>query len=711
MSLLRIFFFAGIAVCVLSCSQSVQDNTDWSAYQGGTESNQYSTLNQINTDNVQNLKVAWRYEAGDTDPDGRSQIQCNPLIIDGVLYGSTPVLKFFALDAATGKEIWKFDPFGGQYDQFGMGVNRGMAYWESGGESRILFTAGSFIYSVDAKTGKPDTAFGENGKADLHKGLDRDVDDLFIVSNSPGVVFEDLLILGSRVSESTGAAPGHIRAFNVRTGEVEWIFHTVPQPGQFGYDTWPEDAWKRIGGANAWSGMSLDKERGMVFVPTGSAAYDFYGGDRHGDNLFANCIIALNARTGERIWHYQTVHHDLWDRDLPAPPNLVTVVHDGKKIDAVAQIAKSALIFLLDRETGEPLFPIEEVPVAASRLNGEQASPTQPIPTKPAPFSRHTIEEKDLNSLTEENFEYAKAIWANSLKGSPYIPPSEEGTFVFPGFDGGGEWGGAAFDPETGNLIVNASEMAWILQMVPYSPESDGLMATVGESLYQVHCMSCHGKDLKGASIFTVPSLADVGSRLSKSQILQTLSSGKGMMPSFGHLEEDERKAITAFLTKSNEKIPAGSALNDKGKKESWPYPYFMTGYNRFKTPDGYPAISPPWGTLNAINLNTGELSWKVTLGEYEELTEKGIPPTGTENYGGPVVTAGGLVFIAATKDSKFRAFDKNTGEVLFEYELEAPGFATPATYSVDGKQYVVIAAGGGKIGMHSGDQYVAFAL
>ncbi|MEM9935696.1 MAG: PQQ-binding-like beta-propeller repeat protein, partial [Bacteroidota bacterium] len=379
---------------------------------------------------------------GDTDPDGRSQIQCNPLIIDGVLYGSTPVLKFFALNAATGEEIWEFDPFEGQYDQFGMGVNRGMAYWASGRESRILFTAGSFLYSVDAKTGKPDVAFGENGKTDLHKGLGREVDDLFIVSNSPGVVFEDLLILGSRVSESTGAAPGHIRAFNVRTGEVEWIFHTIPQPGQFGYETWPEDAWRRIGGANAWSGMSLDKERGMVFVPTGSASYDFYGGDRQGDNLFANCIIALNAYTGERIWHYQTVHHDLWDRDLPAPPNLVTVVHDGKRIDAVAQITKSALIFLLDRETGEPLFPIEEVPVEASRLNGEKASPTQPIPTKPAPFSRHTIEEKDLNHLTEENFQYAKAIWANSLKGSPYIPPSEEGTFVFPGFDGGGEWGG-----------------------------------------------------------------------------------------------------------------------------------------------------------------------------------------------------------------------------------------------------------------------------
>lgn len=697
-----------LALLLNGCGEHVPD-TDWPSYMGGPDANQYSPLTQITPANVHHLKVAWTHHTGDSDPLHRSQIQCNPIIIDGILYGSSPQLKFFALNAATGDELWRFDPFNGRYNQFGMGVNRGVAYWRDGLEKRLLFTAGSFLFAVDATNGKPLLDFGENGSVDLHHGLGRNVAELFVVSNTPGIIFEDLLILGTRVSEDMGAAPGHVRAYDVRTGAIEWSFHTIPQPGEFGQDTWPVDAWKNIGGANAWSGFSLDAERGMVFVPTGSASYDFYGGDRPGENLFANCVIALNARTGERIWHYQTVHHDLWDRDLPAPPNVVQVQHDGKTIDAVAQITKSSYVFLLNRDTGEPLFAVEEVPVSGSRLAGEQAWPTQPIPAKPPAFSRNKMAEKDITTRTPEANAYVKMIWANLLKDELFTPPSEEGTIVLPGFDGGGEWGGAAFDPETGNLIVNASEMPWIIQMLKYETADDGLLATYGKNVYGASCIGCHGLDRKGASIHSVPSLVDLKSRVSANVIEATIRSGKGMMPSFGYLSKGDIKAVTAYLLDSKAKLPPD--LKKTKSRELWKYPYVMNGYRRFHDQDGYPALTPPWGTLNAINLNTGEISWKVTLGEHPELVAHGLPPTGCENYGGPVVTAGGLVFIAATLDKKIRAFDKRNGKLLWEAKLPAAGFATPSVYAVGGKQYVVIACGGGKIGTASGDAYVAFAL
>lgn len=693
-----------------SCQKDTSNQyVNWGNYLGAKDANHFSPLDEINLENVNRLKQIWVYNSGDRDTADRSQIQCNPLIIDGILYGTSPKLKLFALDATNGEELWRFDPFSGTYKDFGMGVNRGLAFWKGEGENRLFYTAGPYLYAINPKNGKLLPGFGDQGKIDLHHGLGREVSGLFIVSNTPGIIYQDLLILGSRVSESTGPIPGHIRAFNVKTGDIEWIFHTIPHPGEYGYDTWPEDSWKNSGGANAWSGFSLDEERGIVYVPTGSASFDFYGGDRSGSNLFANCILALNAETGERIWHYQTIHHDLWDRDLPAPANLVTLNIDGQKVDALAQITKAGYVFVLNRETGEPIFPIEERPVPASDLEGETAWPTQPFPLKPPPFSRQEVREDDLDKRSPEVYEYAKSVWEKTRKGSPYVPPNEEGFLLLPGFDGGGEWGGAGLDPNTGILYVNSSEMPWLMEMEKYEIPDDGLLASKGRQLYNVACIACHGRELEGSNMYgNTPTLMGLKERLSEGDVQTIIKNGKGVMPSFGVFKQDEIEALTAFLFNSLERMDSSTTNTEN---PTWPYPYVFKGYNRFYAPDGYPAITPPWGQLTAIDLNEGQIKWQIPLGEHAALSDKGIPLTGTENYGGPVVTAGGLIFIAATMDEKIRAFDQKDGKLLWESQLPAAGYATPATYSVNGKQYVVIAAGGGKLGTKSGDAYVAFGV
>ena len=691
-------------------SSSHKAHKEWRHYLGDSHSSQYASLNQITPENVRQLKVAWTYTPGEADPKGRTQIQCNPLMIGGKLFGSTAHLHFFALDAQTGQELWSFDPAEGDLTLGGLGVNRGLMYWEEGEDSRILCTAGSYLFALDAETGIPITSFGDSGKVSLKTGLGEAAQSLIVLSNTPGVVYQDIVIIGTRVNEALPAAPGHIRAFDVRTGELRWLFHTIPQPGEYGYDTWPESAHTYIGGANSWSGMSLDEERGIVYIPTGSAAADFYGGNRKGANLFANCILALDAETGERIWHYQTVHHDIWDRDLPAPPNLLTVSLEGKEIDVVAQITKSGFVFVLDRETGEPLFPVEEVPSPSSDLAGEEAWPTQPIPVKPLPFARQYFTEDSISRITAESYQQIKERLAEVKTGKQFIPPSEEGTIIFPGFDGGGEWGGAAVDPETGWMYVNANEMPWILTMFKLLPEGEGTGLIAGRNSYTRFCASCHGVDRKGGSFMgEIPSLEEVEAKLNLQEIVQIVQNGKGVMPAFSWMKEERIAEITRYLFASD--AERSDLPTAKQSKNSGEVDYGHTGYNRFTDKDGYPAIKPPWGTLNAINLNTGEMEWKIPLGELEELTQKGIDPTGTENYGGPVVTQGGLIFIAATKDEKFRAFDKRTGELLWETQLPAGGYATPSTYEIAGKQYVVIACGGGKMGTPSGNSYVAFTL
>ncbi|HEV8484654.1 MAG TPA: PQQ-binding-like beta-propeller repeat protein [Blastocatellia bacterium] len=676
------------------------DHREWRQFGGNPDNTHYSTLRQINCDNVHNLKVAWTFDTEDAFKG--SEMQCNPIIINGILYATTPKLRVIALDAGTGKMRWSFDPNEGRKSP-GKMRNRGLMYWDGGTEKLIYFGFQHWLYALDAKTGQPVKDFGVAGHVDLRDGLGRDPNTLTVGLTTPGVVYKDLLIVGSIVSESLPAAPGHIRAYDARTGKLRWIFHTIPQPGEFGYETWPKDAWQYIGGANSWGGLVLDEKLGLVFAPTGSAAFDFYGANRLGDNLFANTLLCLDARTGRRVWHFQAVKHDVWDRDFPAAPALVTVKRGGRLIDAVAQITKSGHVFVFERATGKSLFPIEYRKASASDVDGERLAETQPLPMLPLPFARQELTEDSLTRRTPEAqgavLERFRAIRS---KGQ-FEPPSLTGTVVFPGFDGGGEWGGASFDPVTGLMYVNSNEMAWILRLV----ERRKPAAVSGKSLYVANCASCHKVDLSGSPP-EFPSLAGIGKKYADAEILDIVRSGMGRMPGFSRLGGDAVRALTRYVLtgedmKTTEATGSSSPIDLK---------YSIDGYNKFLDPDGYPAVAPPWGTLTAIDLNKGEIVWQIPFGEYPELVAKGIPTTGSENYGGAVVTAGGLLFIGATDfDKKVRAFDKRTGKLLWETVLPAAGNATPATYEIDGWQYVVVAAGGGKSSAPTGGSYVAFAL
>ena len=701
MPLLLFHILLVISCALLTLTASAQSTpaeqpaASWSIYRGDSQSQQYSSLNQINTTNVRQLEVAWTYHTGDATE--RSTIQCNPIEVDGVLYVTSPQLKVMALDATTGKERWRFDPFEKHTSR---GVNRGVTYWAAGDDRRIFCSAGPYLYALNADHGKPVAEFGEDGRIDLREHLGRNPEALDVWLTSPGIVYQDLLIIGSALGEGYEAAPGHIRAYNLHDGALVWTFHTIPQPGEWGHDTWNKDDWRTVGGTNSWGGMSLDEERGWLFAATGSPAFDFYGGNRSGKNLFGNCVLALNAKTGKRIWHYQTVHHDLWDYDLPCAPNLVTVTHRGKQVDAVAQVTKTGFVHVLNRETGEPLFPTTESPVPASDIAGETAWATQPIPSLPPPFVRQSLTEADLTSLSDSANTQAQEWFSQLRHEGLYTPPSEQGTLALPGTRGGAEWSGASVDPETGWLYVNANEMANIhtLRRVEVPPTA----IAQGSSLYQQHCAACHGANRRGqASVY--PSLLNVDQCLSRQVVRSRIAKGRGLMPAFSHLAEREREAIIHYLWGEEDTVQASQPAS---------FQYVNAGYDQFLDKEGYPAIQPPWGTLNAIDLNQGKIIWQIPLGEFEELTRRGVPPTGTQNLGGCITTAGGLVLVGATMDEKFRAFDKKSGALLWETTLPAGGYATPSTYQVDGRQYIVIAAGGGgKCGTKSGDTYVAFSL
>jgi len=705
-----------LTIAISSCTSTQSDefasNSDesgWEVYRGTKKSNQYSALDQVNTQNVNQLEIAWTYQTGDATE--RSAIQCNPIMIDGTLYATSPQLKVIALNAATGAEKWVFNPA----EQWkSTGVNRGVTYWEQGEDKRIITSAGPNLYALNAENGQLIETFGQDGKIDLRENLGRDPENLSVWMTSPGIVYQNLLIIGSALGEGYEASPGHIRAYDIISGELAWTFRTIPYPDEFGYDTWQEDDWETVGGANSWGGLSLDEERGWVFAATGSGAFDFYGGQRTGQNLFANCVLALNAQTGERIWHYQTVHHDLWDYDHPTSPNLVTVEHNGAPVEAVAQVTKTGFVYMLDRETGEPLFPVEERPVPSSDLIGEAAWPTQPIPTKPPPFVRQSITAEELTPVSEEANQAARE-WLSGLRNEGlYTPPTTRGSLQIPGTRGGAEWSGASYDAETGILYVNANELPNVITLKPIeapvavTEDIEVKLASAevsGKTGYQLHCATCHGINLAG-QLPAIPALTKLGDRLEMKQASTILAQGKGQMPAFAHLPEAERAAILDYVWEYDPNTA------EETTEVSGSMRYIHTGWNRFEDKDKYPAIAPPWGTLNAIDLNQGELLWQVPLGEFAELTEQGIPPTGTQNLGGCVATAGGVVFVGATMDEKFRAFDKNTGEILWEVKLPAGGYATPSIYAIDGKQYIVIAAGGGgKCGTPAGDSYVAYAL
>jgi quinoprotein glucose dehydrogenase len=674
---------------------------DWPEYLGGPERSHYSALSQINTSNVARLKVAWEFHSGDF-----GQVQCNPIIIDGVLYGATATSQIFALDAATGRQLWRFsDPRNlNSYDN-----DRGVAYWSDGRDRRILCTIGSWLYALDAGTGAMIPDFGVDGRVSLKAGLGAQAQEKWVVSTTPGTLYGDLLFMPTRVGEDQDAAPGYIQAFNARTGTVAWVFRTMPYPDDRGYDSWlSKDGYKNIdvGSANCWAGMAIDRRRGVLYVPTGSAAPDFWGGHRLGQALFADCLLALDAATGKLLWYRQTIHHDMWDRDLPSPPVLVTVRHDGRLVEAVAQTTKTGFTFLFDRVTGESLFPIEERPFPPSTLDGEQAWPTQPVPTMPKPYARQTLGSDDISPYAENRDELLAQLHA--ARTGLFQPFGKDNTVLFPGFDGGGEWGGPAVDPD-GILYVNANEMAWIASMSDAPKQAELALMSPGRRLYTLNCITCHGPERKGLPAGGIPSLVGVGARLSRSDVVNLMTTGRRMMPGFTLLSAADKETIASYLFGDAE--TGASAAAPEQANEVPRIPYRFNGYNRFVDSKGYPAITPPWGSLTAIDLNTGEQVWRVALGEFKELKARGIPATGTENYGGPVATAGGLLFIAATKDGMFRAFEKRTGRLLWEVTLPAGGFATPSTYEVGGRQFVVVACGGAKLDTPKGDSYVAFAL
>jgi len=685
-------------------SENSRARTDWPTYNGEVTGDHYSPLNQITTDNVQHLKEVWRFDAGSS-----GGVQTNPLVVGRVLYAYGPTLQVIALDGATGKQLWQFNS-----GIIGSQPSRGFTYWTNGKDSRLFAYIMNFLYALDPATGKPISAFGENGRLDMRKDLGSDYTQNTVALTTPGVLYKDLLILGFRAPETNPAPRGDIRAYNVRTGKLAWSFHTIPHPGEKGYKTWPEGAWKTAGAANNWTGMSLDEPRGIVYVPTGSAVSDFYGADRVGDDLFADTLLALDARTGKLLWHFQGVHHDIWDRDFPSPPALVTVKREGRMVDAVAQTTKQGFVFVFDRVSGKPLFPIEERPFPASDVPGELASRTQPIPLAPLPFARQRLTADMLTTRTPEAHAWAveqfKAFHSDGL----FVPLSlDRQTVVFPGFDGGGEWGGSAVDVHSAVIYINSNDLPWTGGLTANQPGSPG------EDTYQTQCALCHAGDRRGNPP-AFPSLVNIHTRLLRPQIAEIIRNGKGRMFGFPNLRDEQLEQLLDFLdhpTGEPASVPSDSTGGNHrelaGNASPVALKYHFTGYRKFLDPDGYPAVVPPWGTLNAIDLNTGKYLWSIPLGQYPELVAKGMPDTGSENYGGPILTAGGVLFIGATiYDRKLRAFDAKTGRLLWQGNLPYAGTATPSTYMIDGRQYVVIATTGARDpNGPQGVAYVAFAL
>lgn len=701
------------SIILLSCDNNKierldkKEYTTWSSYLGDPGRSHYSTLSQITKENVKDLQLAWTYEATDW-----GQMQMNPMVVDSILYGVTAALRAVALHAATGEELWTF----GDSLQTAGASSRGVAYWEKGGDKRILYVAGSYLYALNALSGKPITSFGDLGKIDLRSGMPASAKDKYVSSNTPGTIYKDLIVMPLRLSEGEDAAPGDVMAFNVLTGALEWIFHTIPHPGEKGYETWQDSTAYRspvVGAANNWAGMAVDEEAGIIYVPTGSAAPDFYGGDRLGSNLYANSLLALNADTGDYIWHFQFTHHDIWDRDPPAPPNLLVVERNGKKIPAVAQITKQGYVYVFDRMTGEPLFDIIETPVPPSNIPGEEAWPTQPIPLNPKPFARMSqdLTEEDISPFAEDRD--SLLAYFKSANKKQYAPPSLTPTLLLPGYDGAAEWGGAATDPNDGIMYVNSNEMPWVLQLREENSNAGDM--TLGAATYQKQCVSCHQANRQGIAASGFPSLVDLKLRQNKKDVATIIAKGKGMMTGFPQIKEHEMDALLRFLWGEEvlEKIVKNSGKTEvtaPALNTSTETTYRHAGYSKFLDNQGLPGITPPWGTMHAIDLNTGDYIWSIALGDTPELGEKG-KGTGTENYGGPVVTENGLLFIGATRDGFFRVFNKHTGEKLWEYKLPAAAFATPAMYEVDGKQYIAIACGGEKLGTKKGNKIIAFAL
>lgn len=651
----------------------------WHRSQGDNGGTRYSALDQINRQNVTNLQVAWTYHSN----DGKKNLQCNPIIVGDLMIAPTAGDEVVAVEAVTGIERWRFAPEGRP-------AFRGLIYWPGGwrASERVLFCAGKFLYALNPRTGLAITNFGQGGKVEL-PGV---AEGGFGVATAAPVIFKRIIIVAGFEKDAWG--------LDVATGKLRWTFHTVPHPGEFGDDTWdqPEPY-----AANDWSGMALDEVRGIAYLNTGGPKPNFIGVGHLGQNLFSDCLIALDARTGKRLWHFQEVRHDLWDQDITSPPNLATITRDGKRVDVVAACTKLGNTLLLDRVTGKPIFPFRLRRAPASTVPGEITSPYQPDPELPEPFSKFEFTRADLFARDEMVETYVENQFKSAVTGW-FVPPIEGKTILYFGMDGGAEWSGACVDPQTGRLYVSANHLGWFISLYRDEdpPEDPAAPKTRGRLVYEANCVACHGPDKMGLG--TAPPLRGLRFRADAGAITNQILHGKNAMPAFTNLPPADVAALVDYLLWRDRPLPKPEVKPDR------PH-YNFTGYNRFYDNEGYPANRPPWGTLNCLDLNTGKLLWKVPLGEYPKLAAEGLKNTGTENYGGPIVTAGGLVFCAGTRDNKIRAFDKDTGRELWSAELPWTGSAQPATYQVDGRQYVVIGATGNKLDPDRGDAYVAFAL
>ena len=746
--------FASLCLAIAVAGQAAhadQDYKTWKDYGGGPDSSHFVDLTQINKSNVSRLEVAWIYPTG----DNRSYV-FNPIVVDNVMYVQARNSSLVALDAATGKEIWIHENLPGM-------ATRGIAYWESKDrkDRRLIFAINNFLQAIDARTGKSILTFGNNGLVDLRQGLDRDPKTITrIQPEAPGRVFENLILLGSSTGEAYLSAPGDIRAFDVRTGKLVWTFHTIPRPGEEGYDTWPKDAWKYAGGTNAWGEITVDEKRGIAYFPTGSPTYDYYGADRIGSNLFGNCLLALDARTGKKLWHFQMVHHDLWDYDNNAAPQLITVRHDGKLIDAVAQSTKQGFLFVFDRVTGKPLWPVEERPVPKSQMPGEQAWPTQPFPTAPPPYARQSMTADDVNPfiLTAEE----RAAWKERISKMRneglFTPPGFEETISLPGARGGSNWGTNAANPSKGLVYLTTQDWPTIYKLGLDDPlaarRAASTAADQGRTIYQRRCQSCHGPDGVGPAGGPPPVAGN--HRLELEAFRQVVTGGKGEMPAFSDLDATSIAALHTFLAPPSG--PPSRNTSDRFGETGWvvasggapggleipeieprpsplggpPYPAGVNApANRYYTDWGlYPnqpyIIGPPWSAIVAYDLNKGTIKWRVPLGEDARAAGEGAKNAGVfmaERHG-IIVTSTGLLFVATT-DGKVRAHDEETGRILWTGTLPAGSEGIPAMYEVNGRQYLVVPAssrintGGGhqRPGENASDpvvgtpSYVAFAL
>ncbi len=711
-----------LLLLTLLVSDAVASRT-WEVYNGSPEATKYSSCDQITRENVTRLRPAWTYRSGDMPESGArgasnrlSRLQTNPIVIRDTMYVLAQSNKIVALNAATGREVWVH-----QSAAPGRSALRGLMYWESTSRSerRVLFTVGAQLLAIDAGTGQSIPTFGQDGAVTLY--VDRN-SARTAGAPSPGIIFEDLVIMGSVVGEMYGGAPGNVRAYDVRSGELRWVFRTIPHPGEFGHETWPKEAWRYSGGANVWGAFSLDVKRGLVFAPTGSPSYDFYGADRKGQNLFGNCVLALDARTGERKWHYQVVHHDLWDYDLSAQPLLATLNREGKAVDVVIQVTKHGFIFVLDRDTGIPVFPVEERPVPKSDVPGEEAWPTQPFPLKPASVSRHHLTVEDLTPFPDEPERAAlREKFLSARHEGLFTPPSTRGTVVSPGHNGGPLWGGGAFDPRTSRLYVSSHDQPSYFKLTSISNATPTTPLARGRQLYRTTCATCHGNTGQGVQEILGPLLAGSAeepesidlrptalsssiARLTAPQFADIVRHGKNRMPG-SQLSDAEIELLHDYVRQIETPIAQQDESSDPSKELR-----FTTPWAFFRDRSELPAIKPPWGKLTAIDMITGETKWEQLHGAEKQLADRGLSSGHKYLKGGPVVTAGGLIFMAGTDDRRIRAYDSSSGNFLWEGELPHSSAAIPAVYEVGGRQFVAISAMADR-GESPGDAIVAFAL